>query len=324
MKKVTLILSIAVLVLSQSSAFAAPTDNLITVNPGFEEYATGWNHYYGGLGWWGGSSNGGGSVSAAMYNQAGMRTYEEILVRPNTDYSYSADVTGPAGTWSHFNIYNSQTSSIATTINLHAGPGWTTYAGSVNTGNSSKVQIGLINPFFDTIAHDNLYLGGDDSFYQPGVFNGTVANASGWAFSGGAYFASNISRSSDGTGAIGVYDSGWGTRSGKATQWMLVDQDVDYMINFAAKAAGEGRFFGYTLKDADGNVLVDNPVIGQGGDWSDYSISFNSGLNDVVYLDFTSYSGDAVTIDEVSLVPEPATMGLLAIGGLVGLIRRKK
>ena len=59
--------------------------------------------------------------------------------------------------------------------------------------------------------------------------------------------------------------------------------------------------------------------------WAFVSTTFNTGVYDNIYLDFWQFNRwEAAWIDDVRLVPEPATVGFLAIGGVLPLLARKR
>lgn len=324
MKK-AMLASVCIVLSVQISVFAA-TVNLVD-DPGFETRTGSWELVSGNVAWPGGDPDGvGDTYLASLYNKGNMINKEALLVRPSANYTYSVvSRSGAAqyGVKGGVQLWDPKSSTRAAGVILPATDAWTTTTGTLNPGNVDQVQFGVYNIYYDTVLFDNAYLYGDDSYYVKGAYNGTMAGTEGWLRSGGTGASSSISHTDDGTGSLLIYASSYGNRASSITQWMLVDQDVDYTINYSSYATGNNRAFGYILTDIDGNILLDVAHVVQGTGWTDRSISFNSGSNDVVFLSFTSYTTDYVVFDDVSLVPEPATIGLLAVG-LVGLLRSPK
>jgi len=88
-------------------------------------------------------------------------------------------------------------------------------------------------------------------------------------------------------------------------------------INFAAGRTDISVF------DADSNPLGSGAVTRQ-GDWS--YVGLLSDAMDISRIEFQAFSndpGDAQAFDNVTVVPDPATLSLLLFGGVVALKRRR-
>jgi hypothetical protein len=101
--------------------------------------------------------------------------------------------------------------------------------------------------------------------------------------------------------------------------------NTDYKLTFDfTENGGDGTFAAAMGVTDGGNQLARYDFIGN--DYGTKSLEFNTGSLSSVLLDFYSWGDNTyLLIDDVKLyqaVPEPATVGLLLMGGLFGL--RKK
>lgn len=79
-----------------------------------------------------------------------------------------------------------------------------------------------------------------------------------------------------------------------------------------------GYYMGALLDDAIVNDLLNNPLNRGLGTWNDVTAG-----NDSVYTQNAAI-GNRPYIEAFVVVPEPATLGLLLLGGVAGLIRRRR
>jgi hypothetical protein len=122
-------------------------------------------------------------------------------------------------------------------------------------------------------------------------------------------------------GGVWTKDVGFSAITGSAWGYLSADDSkIGVTKDGVAPGTGMGDLYVY---DTSGNFLFDltGTAVGQGTNWQYFGHNFNVG-ND--YL-FTSNVDFAAGRDIwIATVPEPATMALLAAGGIATLLRRRR
>lgn len=140
------------------------------------------------------------------------------------------------------------------------------------------------------------------------IYNGNINTTNGWTSVGSTvYYDSAITHTADSSGSLKVWASSEGAGSGKWTQWVGVTPNMSYTLRWYARAGGNSRYFKYSITNKAGAVLqAGGPTRADEG-WMEYSVIFNSGNSDIVYINFISYTVDWVVFDDILLEPHAVT-----------------
>jgi hypothetical protein len=163
---------------------------------------------------------------------------------------------------------------------------------------------------------------------QGALVNGTFSGIEGWTFVGSASTNGDVSHTADGSGSAYVYMIVPGGAADKAQQSIAVAANVDYTlawystIDQCSNSSGVIRVYGVL---ESGDVEITSGNFAPGASWTSHSIDFNTASYDQVKISFepavTAYD-QYYRIDDVTLVPEPATLGLLGLGVLAWARKR--
>jgi hypothetical protein len=161
------------------------------------------------------------------------------------------------------------------------------------------------------------------------ITNGNFNSLSGWDYTtwGGAGYDANVSRTADGSGSLWIKNSGYG----EAYQTFSVAANTEYDLSLWVQGPADTYIRGIiSLQNGDGYEYyrAEGYITPATGAWSNYGGSFNSGNYTTLTLYIDRYNltdGTTFWADDVAVtqVPEPVSLGLLAVGGLLVLRRRR-
>lgn len=147
--------------------------------------------------------------------------------------------------------------------------------------------------------------------------------------------ATNVSQTTSGVTVNGLDDAGNSWSGGWASEWNLASND-NLQINITGTTFPTSQFsvILFSADQGEGNFLSKTFA----GDFSqsgvvanNYSLTFNSGDSFTAVAGFTFTSEGAgenmnISVNNLSVIPEPSTYALMALGGLVlfFIARRRK
>lgn len=318
------------------SAGAAPVNRL--PNAGFDE-SGGWTEHSPNANivssQYIGTYNGDGmlKMTEGGSGDAEMRCDEVLLVRPNCDYEmgmYTVTRNNGVSDWVELNyeVMNEAVDTVLRRLSVEdediPTDEWSHHTDTFSNGNREKVTVRFMRDGTVDRYVDDVSFSGDDTWYQPGAYNGSLDENKGWLFSGEASFKTDRNRSGSGSGCIQLKDQG---STHFARQWMEVTPNTDYTLNWYSLAwvSGDNPKHSTTITGMDDeSTLASNKYASTSNTtWSEHELQFNSGNNEKVYVQFTSESYGRRAIDDITLVPEPATFAVLLLGSVFGIIRKR-
>lgn len=142
----------------------------------------------------------------------------------------------------------------------------------------------------------------------------------------------------DGTASLVLSRGGSGENQAFAYQDISVSKNAEYDFSFYGRVTPNEAYPGWNeakmeIRDVVTNDLIASLVMDDVADGADVWVlksgTFNSGDREqvrVICANSANWRGNYELgyFDEVTVTPEPATMGMLAIGGLGILFRRKR
>lgn len=161
---------------------------------------------------------------------------------------------------------------------------------------------------------------------QGALVNGTFVGIEPWTMIGWAGPNSAVSHTADGSGSGYVYMR---QAEGEALQQTVaVSSNIDYTLAWYStkddcyNSLGTIRVYGIS---GGSDVEIASGDFSPGASWASYSFDFNTAGYDQVRISYESGTNalhQYYRIDDVTLVPEPATLGLLGMGLLAWARKR--
>ena len=110
--------------------------------------------------------------------------------------------------------------------------------------------------------------------------------------------------------------------------WPAIDETVILKIEYATETSAI-----LSVLDSNNNLIYDEAGGGMAGAANPLTVNFSAAMPDDLYVSLAvgrMYTGDdgglgiSTEFDEVTIVPEPATIGLLCFGSLAALLRGRR
>ena len=181
----------------------------------------------------------------------------------------------------------------------------------------------------------------DTSNIDDGWYVGFSGDPNAWHYDAAT---DSVSRGTGATGSRSFGQCFTSSLTGNQTikiQWAMVDADdsSDNRVSYAVYGVNNGTGTGMSSFDISSwsfNTTADTgSTATKLAEWRrvvldytadiDIAVNFGTGY-DSYYIGFSSFnpgSGDSVTVTDINIVPEPATVGMLGLGALVAMLVRR-
>ena len=188
------------------------------------------------------------------------------------------------------------------------GTDWTKYTIKFNSGDYTSIYVSIMGSQADaTVIVDSAALvKGSNNLLQNGDFE--TGDTTGWT---NLYSACTLSMTTGHTGSYALNFQGgqWN----QTRQKVSVQANTNYVLTGWAKDADGASFL---VKDSSDSTNIAQITIGSGSEWTQYSVTFNTGDNTSIYVGMMAgSSGGSAIVDDISLEKETVVVENLSTNG---------
>jgi len=188
------------------------------------------------------------------------------------------------------------------------GADWTKYTVKFNSGDYTSIYVSVMGSQADaTVIVDSAALvKGSSNVLQNGDFE--TGDTTGWT---NLYDACTLSMTTGHTGSYAL--SFQGGQWNQTRQKVSVQANTNYTLSGWAKDADSASFL---VKDGNDSGNIAQISLGSGSEWTQYSVTFNTGDNTSIYVGMMAgSSGGSALFDDISLEKEEAIVENLSTNG---------
>lgn len=230
---------------------------------------------------------------------------QKVNVDTNTDYELS--IWAKAGSNMTLLVKDGGDTTNVAQASLN-GSEWTKYTIKFNSGDYTSIYVSIMGSQADaTVIVDSAALvKGSTNVLQNGDFE--TGDTTGWT---NLYSACTLSMTTGHTGSYGL--SFAGGQWNQTRQKVSVQANTNYVLTGWAKDADGASFL---VKDGGDSTNIAQITIGSGSEWTQYSVTFNTGDNTSIYVGMMAgSSGGSALFDDISLEKETVTVENLSTNG---------